>query len=45
MRPSTGEGGGIARIRHLQPDKPARFDAISDDYRGLAVIMPMYVNV
>ena len=41
----TCEGGGIARIRHLQPDKPARFDASSDDYRGLAVIMPMYVEV
>ena len=41
----TCDGGGIARIRHLQPDKPARFDASSDDYRGLAVIMPMYVNV
>ena len=38
-------GGGIARIRHLHPEKPARFDARSDDYRGIAVIMPMWVNI
>ena len=40
-----GDGWGIVRVRHLQPDKPARIDARSDDYRGICLIMPMYVNV
>ena len=39
-----GDGWGMARITHLQPSKPARFDAFSNDYRGLAVIMPMWDN-
>ena len=38
-------GGGIARIGNLHPEKPARFDARSDDYRGIALIMPMWVEV
>ena len=37
-----GDGWGMARITHLHPEKPARFDAFSNDYRGLVVIMPMW---
>ena len=39
-----GDGWGMVRITHLHPEKPARFDAFSNDYRGLAVIMPMWDN-
>ena len=40
----TCEGDGIVRIRHLGGTTPARFDASSGIYRGLAVVMPMYVE-
>ena len=35
----------IVRISHLHATNPARFDASSDDYRGVAVVMPMYVSI
>ena len=41
----TCNGDGIVRISHLAHDKPARFDAESDAYRGIAVVMPMWVTV
>ena len=40
----TGDSGA-ARIIHLHPTKPARIDAISDEYRGIAVVMPMGVDL
>ena len=40
-----GDGYGKVRITHLHPEKPARFDAFSADYRGLAVIMPMWEGI
>ena len=40
----TGDSGA-ARIIHLHPTKPARIDAISDEYRGIAVVMPMLVDL
>ena len=36
---------GAARIIHLHPTKPARIDTISDEYRGIAVVMPMFVDL
>ena len=39
------EAVGAARIIHLHPTKPARIDAISDEYRGIAVVMPMFVDL
>ena len=36
------DGYGKVRITRLHPGKPARFDAFSADYRGLAVIMPIW---
>ena len=41
----TCDGGGIARIRQLHPTNPCRFDATSDGYQGVAIIMPMYVEL
>ena len=41
----TCDGSGIARIRQLHPTNPCRFDATSDGYRGVAIIMPMYVEM
>ena len=38
-------GDGIVIIRCLGATTPARFDASSDTYRGMAVVMPMYVEV
>ena len=40
----TGDSGA-ARIIHLHPTKPARIDAISDEYRGIAVVMSMFVDL
>ena len=39
------DGAGVARITRLHPDQPARIEAISDDYRGIAVVMPMFVDL
>ena len=33
------------RITRLHPSQPARIDAISDEYRGVAVVMPMFVDL
>ena len=41
----TCEGDGIVQIRHLGAATPARFGATSDTYRGVAVVMPMMVDV
>ena len=39
------DGDGIVRIRHLNHAGPARFDAFSNDYRGVALVMAMFVAV
>ena len=39
------DGDGIVRIRHLDASGPARFDAFSNDYRGMALVMAMRVAV
>ena len=33
------------RITRLHPSQPARIDTISDEYRGIAVVMPMFVDL
>ncbi len=35
----------VVRIIHLHPTKPARIDTISDEYRGIAVVMPMFADL
>ena len=42
---AVNDDSGAARIIHLHPTKPARIDTISDDYRGVAVVMPMFVDL
>ena len=39
------EGGGMLQIRYLDKLSPARFDASSNDYRGMALVMPMWGTV
>ena len=40
----TCDEGGIVLIRRLSANGPGRFDATSDDYRGVAVTMPIWVQ-
>ena len=42
---ALNDDSGAARITRLHPTKPARIDAISDEYRGIAVVMPMFVDL
>ena len=42
---ALNDDSGAARIIHLHPTKPARIDTISDEYRGIAVVMPMFVDL
>ena len=42
---ALNDDSGAARIINLHPTKPARIDAISDEYRGIAVVMPMFVDL
>ena len=42
---AVNDDSGAARIIHLHPIKPARIDTISDEYRGIAVVMPMLVDL
>ena len=42
---ALNDDSGAARIIYLHPTKPARIDTISDDYRGIAVVMPMFVDL
>ena len=42
---ALNDDSGAARIIHLHPTKPARIDAVSDEYRGIAVVMPMFVDL
>ena len=42
---ALNDDSGAARIIHLHPTKPARIDTISDEYRGIAVVMPMFVEI
>ena len=42
---ALNDDSGAARIIHLHPTKPARIDTISDEYRGIAVVMPMFVEL
>ena len=42
---ALNDDSGAARIIHLHPTKPARIDTISDEYRGIAVVMPMLVDL
>ena len=42
---ALNDDSGAARILHLHPTKPARIYTISDDYRGVAVVMPMFVDL
>ena len=39
------DGDGVVLIRHLDAHGPARFGATSNDYRGVALVMAMYVEV
>ena len=39
------EAGGMLQIRYLDKLNPARFDACSNDYRGMALVMPMWGTV
>ena len=42
---ALNDDSGAARIIHLHPTKPACIDTISDDYRGIAVVMSMFVDL
>ena len=42
---ALNDDSGAARIIHLHPTKPARIDTISDEHRGIAVVMPMFVDL
>ncbi len=42
---AVNDDSGAVRIIHLHPTEPARIDAISDEYRGIAVVMPMFVEL
>ena len=42
---ALNDDSGAARIIRLHPTKPARIDAVSDEYRGIAVVMPMLVDL
>ena len=35
----------VVRIMRLHPSQPARMETISDEYRGIAVVMPMLVDL
>ena len=35
----------MLQIRYLDKLSPARFDASSNDYRGMALVMPMWGTV